>query len=147
MVIKNTSRAGRKLIAFVYGGSECKAAFAAALQRRKQNDLLILVHCIQATHTDQPAISKAQSILDKFVEEASKKEGRVESRVLAAEKEDLREVAANFANTSGAEIVFVGTRGIDHELLLSSFSHYLVQHVRCDVMVIRDPTMSLSHIY
>lgn len=54
---------------------------------------------------------------------------------------DPREVITSFVNTSGADLLVVGSRGLSgaSAMLMGSVSSYLVSHAGCSVVVYRAP--------
>jgi nucleotide-binding universal stress UspA family protein len=56
---------------------------------------------------------------------------------------DPREVILHEAESSNADAVFVGARGLGRmeRLLLGSVSTYLVTHARCSVEIVRQPAL------
>lgn len=154
-----TASPSHKMTVFVDGSTHSSEAFKRALQLKKPDDHLDVVHITELIHPVAYAGAAGMSIVPPplfAANEELKKRGRELAKVYAELLEQdkisnaktvmmsthqVQAAALRFVTEHKSDIVFVGSRGLGafKRFFLGSFSNYMVNHAPCDVIVVRSP--------
>eukprot|EP00457_Paulinella_chromatophora_P016238 gb/GEZN01016998.1/.p1 GENE.gb/GEZN01016998.1/~~gb/GEZN01016998.1/.p1 ORF type:complete len:190 (+),score=49.54 gb/GEZN01016998.1/:35-604(+) len=149
---------GKTLMVLVDGSEHADKAFKKACMSMQLDDFLILVHAMEAVrpiegqkihatfHEANQQLEKDGSKLLKRYEKKAQdmykvKETNVKAALLLSlgSSAHVKDVVLEFADKHKVDVIFVGRRGISQmaQLLLGSFSNYILSHAHCDVMVVK----------
>lgn len=141
------------LMVCVDASPNSRDAFNAALKWKRPEDLLLIAHSpelIQAYSmlppwTEREKINKSliergQELCDFYVKLAEDaKETNAKAKVLGEASISPKQALVDLARDEKVQTIFIGTRGLGFmkQMVLGSFSRYLVHHADCNVMVVR----------
>lgn len=155
---KDKAPAAYRICVLVDGSANADAAFDAALQIKKNEHFLLVVHSVnlirpwiggphagpyldpQTLHkTNDGIIHNAKHMVAKYTRMARQmKIPNVQAFVVTSD-ESPKDAALHFAKEQDCKLIVVGSRGIGglQRLLMGSFSQHIVQNAFCDVLVAR----------
>eukprot|EP00300_Choanocystis_sp_HF-7_P027372 c32466_g1_i1.p1 GENE.c32466_g1_i1~~c32466_g1_i1.p1 ORF type:complete len:199 (+),score=48.75 c32466_g1_i1:27-599(+) len=145
----------KKLLVLVDGSEHANRAFTKALSMKREQDLLYICHAVTIMNPAyyQELSHLSSHLADDYIKQlqeqgkntckyyvATCQQHKIPNchQVVISSTEPKDDVLA-FVQEKGIDTIFVGPRGLSRvkRMLLGSFSHYIISHATCDVVVVK----------
>lgn len=154
---------GETIVVFVDGSDLADKAFEKAVQWKKKDDTLYVVHIpkdmsgamkgiivMQTLDTtlfneiNSDIVEHSKSLIAKYVKKCAELAVSNMHGVSLGISNDPTEEAVQFLQEHKATVVFVGSRGLGamKKFFMGSFSDYVLKNAGCSVMVVKDAALS-----